>query len=304
MNPEPQGLYTWQKKRLPGRRKAVTIAIGVVGTDGVVIAADTQETIGATKTDESKMLIANRGIKMAKHGALAISGAGDGSYLDTLNQELCSSFMSRNWDMPSFASRAKKIVRSFHLDHVVPFGKFRDCPEIYVVAGAQLGDDICLWESDKSTFRPCRKYSAVGIGHAYARVMLRRYWTEMDVIKAASLAAFVIFKVKESVEACGNHTQIAIIKNGYAEYLSQPKIDMLEYAFDEYGAFETLAFQFILGLDLTEANIENELAKFSAKLRSIRTDIETTHRFDMARRRAGVRPTDEPEIRRPLRRPD
>ena len=108
----------------------MTIAIGVIANDGVVIAADTQETIGSTKTDESKMLIANRGMKGAEAGAFAISGSGEAGYLDTLNQDLCDSFIKRNWTMPTFTKQAKKVVKEFHNDHVVPFGKFRDCPEV------------------------------------------------------------------------------------------------------------------------------------------------------------------------------
>ncbi len=114
----------------------------------------------------------------------------------------------------------------------------------------------------------------------------------------ASLAAYVMFHVKRNVDGCGNQTQIVVIKGAYAQYLSQENINLLEYSFDQYAAYETLMAHFILGLDLTESKIEHELAKFAARLKKLRIDIHDAQRFQMTSYRAGIRPIDEPEITR------
>lgn len=277
----------------------MTIAIGLLAKDGLVMAADTQEIIGSTKTDESKLLIANRGLRQEKAGAIAVSGSGWSGHLDTINQEMCQLFLTRKrWTSEGIAAALKKKVKDFYLGHVSPFGNFpdHDRPDYTLVIAAQPNKDRLLFTSEKSTLRFSTKYTAVGLGQSHARALMRQYWTSMDATRAASLAAYVMFHVKRNVDGCGNQTQVVVIKDAYAQYISQENIDLLEYSFDQYAAYETLMAHFILGLDLTESKIEHELEKFGARLKKLRVDIHDAQRFHMTGRRAGVRPVDQPEI--------
>jgi hypothetical protein len=277
----------------------VTIAIGLLAKDGIVIAADTQETIGSMKMDDSKVLVANKGTKRQKAGAMVVSGAGDGGYLDTINQEVCELFLAKKWSKKSFTATVKRHVKKFHDEHVIPFAKYpsQERPELFLVIGTGFGSEQILLESDKSTVHPCRNYAAVGIGHMYARAMLRRYWVKTDTVKAASLAAYIMFHVKNNVEGCGNETQIVILKDGHAEYLSDRNISMLEHSFGEYQADEVLMLHFALGLDLRKPDIETELGVIGFQLKQTRRDMEMAQRFVLTGFRAGVRPVDQPQIR-------
>src|SRR5207247_11290193 len=81
-----------QVRRLPGRKR-MTIAIGLLATDGVVIAADTQESAGYPgdmKSSGTKILWALRSnaSNPPVTGAFAVSGAGTVGYLDAVNQKL------------------------------------------------------------------------------------------------------------------------------------------------------------------------------------------------------------------------
>jgi hypothetical protein len=285
-------------KRLP-ERKAVTIVIGLLAEDGIVVAADTQETIGSMKIDESKVLVANKGTKRQKAGALIVSGAGDGGYLDTINQEICDCFLSNKWDKKSFTNSIKRQLKQFHADHIIPFSMLpsHERPELSLVLGGQIGTNLLLLESDRSTIRPCRNYAAVGIGHTHARAMLRRYWVKLNTVKAASLAAYIMFNVKNNVDGCGNETQIVILKDGHAEYLSDRNIFMLEHSFREYQADEVLMLHFALGLDLRQPDMDSELVMFGRTLKQTRRDIEMAQRFELSGFRAGVRPVDQPQVK-------
>lgn len=275
----------------------MTIAIGLLASDGLVVAADTQEIVGTMKSDESKLLIANRGLEKQKAGALAITGAGDAGYLDSINMEVCTKFVSRkSW---SFEKVVKKQVKDFYQDHVVPFGKFpdHDRPQLALIAGADVGRYRALWVSEKSTFSGPKKYCAVGLGRAQATVMLRRYYASMDTVRAASLAAYIIFHVKHSVDGCGNETQIVIVKDGYAAHVSPSNIQLMEHYFEELAAYENQLLHFGIGMELPEEKVDHTLARFSSLLLKNRENIMQCQEFKMSSYRRGARPVDQPEVR-------
>jgi len=278
----------------------VTIAIGIIARDGLVIAADTQETVGGHKSDESKLLVANQGLAKEKLGAMAVTGAGDAGYLDSLNQELCAAFLSKKkWPKDSLLRKTKKVVRQFHDDNVVPYAKWpeHDRPQLSLVIAAQTDKINALWSTDRSAVSMAKRYCAVGLGSAYAQVMLRRFWTKMDTVKAASLAAYVIFHVKNTVDGCGKQTQIVILKDGFASWISQSNLNLLEGAFDNYVTHENLMLHFILGLDLRQPNIEHELTVFGLRLKKNREDINSAQEFVMTSYRSGETPVDQPEMK-------
>src|SRR5256885_14749833 len=85
--PEPrEGLCTW-RKRLSGRRKAVTIIAGFKSYEGIVICADTQETVEHAKRNVPKLRF-----EPANHAkgstddlaALFCGSSNDGPYVDKL----------------------------------------------------------------------------------------------------------------------------------------------------------------------------------------------------------------------------
>lgn len=280
----------------------MTIAVGILATDGVVIAADTQETVGSHKADESKILIANQGLERGKAGAMAVTGSGDAGYLDSLNQELCGAFLKKKtWQGATLLTKTKKIVREFHDDHIVPYARFpeHDRPQVNLVIGTQYEDRYGLWTSEKSTLSISRKFGAVGLGRAYAQVMLKRFWAPMTAVQAASLAAFVIFHVKNSVDGCGNQTQIVIIKDRFAKWVGQPNIDLLENAYGEYATHENLMLHFILGLDLRQPDLKNEMMVFCSRLQQDRKHIHEAQEFTMTSFHAGRPELDQPEMVRP-----
>ena len=97
----------------------MTIAIGLLASDGIVLAADTQEIVGSMKSDESKLIVANRGAEKEKAGALAITGAGDAGYLDSINMEICTAFVAgKSWTGARLLAKLKKQVKEFHLEVV------------------------------------------------------------------------------------------------------------------------------------------------------------------------------------------
>jgi hypothetical protein len=86
------------------------------------------------------------------------------------------------------------------------------------------------------------------------------------------------------------------LKDGFAKWVSQSNISLLEAAFDAYATHENLLLHFILGLDLRHADMKNELLAFSSKLQRSRNDIHSAQEFTLTSFRAGESPLDQPEM--------
>src|ERR1700693_911466 len=96
------------KPRL-SRRKPMTIALGLIADDGVVIAADRQETEGEQKKDQHKI----ESLWAVPVGSLLVSGAGNGPYLDSMTQRLyhCFGVDGLEWDL------ADEMTEKFRQTH-------------------------------------------------------------------------------------------------------------------------------------------------------------------------------------------
>src|SRR5688500_20129682 len=81
------------KKRTP-EVKRMTIAVGIIASDGIVIAADTEESYGSTaKISGNKILL-----RSSADGDMAISGSGNAYYIDAVAQELEDEFLKQPID--------------------------------------------------------------------------------------------------------------------------------------------------------------------------------------------------------------
>src|SRR5438128_1271378 len=98
----------------------MTIALGLLATDSVVIAADSQETyFGGRKTDVEKILTGFHLKAEAEDdaGAIATSGAGESGYLDYIQEEIVAAFRDHPEEtLPEFNNRLKGVMLDFYRD--------------------------------------------------------------------------------------------------------------------------------------------------------------------------------------------
>src|SRR5438105_931077 len=102
-------------RRLP-ERKRMTIALGILAPDGVVIAADTQETygLGWSKYEANKIVSLR---KRDGVGAMAASGGGDAGYLDALHQDYLDEYQTGPHD-DALQERLQNRLTTFYEHHV------------------------------------------------------------------------------------------------------------------------------------------------------------------------------------------
>jgi len=234
----------------------MTIAIGILAKDGVVIAADSQLTIqNIWKGSHGKIMALER-VKMPGGflGACVVTGAtSDFPYLVSLGQEILGAFELQSHSDPeqSLEAPLRKVVRRFETHHVVPYRDVVDIAvETIVATSRPFGDE--LWSTKRSTLSSHSGYVAVGIGAAHADALLQRLWRrpQYDVAAAAALAVFVALSVKESVDGCGKVTNVVMLQDSAFHQMPQSLVGRLEEQFSEYfQAHEPQLVRLMLGVE-------------------------------------------------------
>jgi hypothetical protein len=169
-------------------------------------------------------------------------------------------------------------LHDFYSKHVIPFASFPDSDrpqDFYLLIGTQCGHRTTLWATDTTTVRYCMPYGAVGAGGMYAKMLLNRLWSRMDVDLAQIVAAYVVYCVKETIEGCGKSTHVVRLKDGHAQYMQTTDVQRLEELFKHWEGIETRALHHVLGYQYTDPAAD--FADVSSWLESLRRDFAVFH---------------------------
>jgi hypothetical protein len=219
----------------------MTIALGLIADDGVVIAADRQETEGERKKDERKV----GSLWAPGIGSFIVSGAGNGPYIDSMITRLHVCFGAKVWkwgDAEEMTGSFKDSHSKFYSDSVLPFAGYQpyERPDYELLFGCSIKDRHLLWYSHKLTLNRVEGYRAVGIGASTAESLLKKFYVARLPLRVAiSLAAFVVYEVKNSVEGCGFGTDVMFTEYGTPPSSITPQMMMqMETAFSQFRLLE------------------------------------------------------------------
>jgi hypothetical protein len=231
----------------------MTIALGMLARDGIVMAADTQESAGYWKRDHGKIVAlghrASRGRRGRRWNHCLISGAGSGPHIDGLSKLLQEAFESR----PANVEAAlRSIVQRFYVDQMLPFAAYplNERPDISLLVACDYRRKTSLWTSQENMFNAAGVYDAVGIGADMALTILGRCYRLpiLDVPHSVLLAAYVMAQVKDSIEGCGKATDIYYVRRNASGYVPRQHTEELERAMGSYVSYaEPWALREIIG---------------------------------------------------------
>jgi hypothetical protein len=251
----------------------MTIGLGILASDGVVIAADTQETAGYFKGFALKIhsAMTHTNPHSTVQSAVAITGSGPGVYLDAVADEIIRDF-DRNQDSSIVAleSHLRERVEDFWARHVA--NKPDHLAKAFdLIIGAQIEGQHALWLTEASVVKPSMGFESVGTGSPYARMAIQYRAINMDVQSAAILAILGVAQAKEHDTDCGKNTTVTFLKNNLAYRMRPHQVVEAEKLFNQYAGIEYSAFVYALGSesfdDLDDAEWPGKLTQALRKLR-------------------------------------
>lgn len=223
----------------------MTIAIGILASDGLVVAADTQETMGTWKLKHGKvsaMVAADQTPKAdgKSRRSCLVTGAGQGHHIDVMSRTLLNTWgKNKAWTDAQMKQSFNDSLHEFYGKHVLPFAAYpaEDRPDFQLVVGCNWPSPTLL-VSEGNLFKVVWPFVAVGIGCMVATTLLTRFYKSpmLDVRSAVLLASYVMFHVKDSQEGCGKDTDIAGIADGEFFMLSRKETKALEDAMQEFSS--------------------------------------------------------------------
>jgi len=198
--------------RLP-KRKAVTIAAGYYFNGGIILCADTQETVGIAKTWSPKLIVEpneNIGKDSRDDLMIAVAGSGDGPMIDKL--------VERAWkdvkDAPTFEDACIRMELSIEATYE-HYGKIFQAgyvPSAQLVYGVKMQGQSKLFGAEGPIVNEKRGYASVGAGYYMADFLASRMHQRfLPGPQVLLLAAYTIFQCKEHVDGCGGDTHIAVL---------------------------------------------------------------------------------------------
>lgn len=217
----------------------MTIALGIMATDGVVVAADRQITVeNYWKGQRGKILGCYYGGTESTHGAcLVTGGASRTSHLQWLGSELAQEFLQIKNSVTGhdeIQARLAEVVHGFHLKQIAPTPGL---VEVEMLIAFQREEHYaCLLSTNLGVTNEHWDYAAVGVGAPHAYSWLSKLWKlgANDVAATVAMAAFVTWSANRTVDGCGEFMDINYIRANSLVRIPSAMIRRLEAVFESY----------------------------------------------------------------------
>ncbi len=247
------------KQRLESAKR-MTIVFGILQSNSIVFAADTEETGAFLKLSTPKLYSYSR-----DNGEnLVVGGAGSPFSVDTLHQRLGKSFVA---DSASFEGVAEAIIKQFYDEHVATQPDL----DFWLILGCsfKVGGDKYehrLWISENGSLRDANGIAAIGIGKEVARTLLSRYAIRARLPITELSAVHILRLVKEQAQYCGKESMIWSLCGQDVFAMSNKHIQRAEELSRRYDELSRHLFSALFAT-------ESSLPFIDSKLRILRSDF-------------------------------
>lgn len=256
----------------------MTIALGMLASNGLVIAADMQETRGYTKIKRSKVAMVLTAHSLDTRETTArcciVTGSGTAHHLNTVGHQLMQCVANGEDKADDvLISELTSIVAEYYCAHIAPFSNFpADIrPDFEIILG--MGRRLFVSQYDVLS-EVTTPFVTVGVGATVADPLLTYFYQSPrpDVRSAVLLSAYAIFRAKDSVEGYGKTTEIVGIIDGNIFQIPREDVHDLERAISNYSTnVEPAMLRSLTGIATAKQRKESSTA--TAKLRKIIGDI-------------------------------
>jgi hypothetical protein len=268
----------------------VTAIIGLRGFPGVVLCADSEETIsGYSKKQVDK-------IEQWVHEPFrfSIGAAGCGHYADMLAASIAEELLKVDtFDLARIHGAIQSELLAFHETHIWPRVNQESAVEssvqLIIVVQPLPSGQVEIIETKETAVLPLTKrcYVSIGVGSHLADYILERVFTpssgEAHILAAAH---YVLREVTDNIAGCGKEPNIALYRNdGTTDWLFFEEVEQLEDALDSWADIHKKTFSAVTDTGPTERCFMNidQVIEDLPKVRALFSDA-TESRVERERR--------------------
>lgn len=216
----------------PKRRQYVTIAAGIVASDGLILAADSHESVDDyLKVFRPKLVDIPL---MSSELKCVIAGAGDGPFIDMLVERISDALELSNPYTPEAKQQIQGAI-THTCDEIWPhYTTQPDKPQASLLIGVRGNDGLALYEAGVPMIKTVDRYSYIGSGRVLALYKSKQLMPEfLPLDSAVSLTAHILDLVKKNAERCGGDTNIiTLTSDGIVEHKTQEEIETAEKGYE------------------------------------------------------------------------
>lgn len=276
----PLTLANPKPKRLP-ERNAVTIIAGFKCSEGIVLCADTQETVegGVSKRNVPKLRYEPSeqygAIRFPDHDAdfaVAFCGAGNGPFIDKLVESAWQEAQACT-SIDEVCSEIEKSIK----DNYKEFGQIYQpgyCPNAQLIYGVKMHGNSKLFTANGAVVNERHEYESHGIGYYMADFLAGRMFDSfLNIHQCVILAAYILFQCREHVDGCGGESHIAVLQdNGPSGLVARNRIEavtkLLDWTDRQTGELIIQA----ANLDFENIDLAKKFIEVSASMNQFRND--------------------------------
>lgn len=190
----------------------MTICAGFKSMYGVVLCADSQETIGALKLDVPKMVVRPSVGEADDRVRMAFAGAGDGPFIDKLTEKMwAAAEAGPGMSMEEIFSRIEDANIEWHRRLWEPYGA-GSRPEAEILIALYAERKVNLYKATGPIINELDDYGFVGVGTELGSFLAERVRSGFDSLEEnVAVCVFILENAKKYVDSCGGETQLAVL---------------------------------------------------------------------------------------------
>jgi len=253
----------------------VTIAAGFCCQDGIVLCADTQETIpGYLKSSTQKLFRYE-----LDHLTASFTGSGDSILIDMEVQEIVEAFaLKKVSDWHQAKNEIKSVLAEIFKKRISPYAAFKEepRPNAQLLIALQFDDSALLFRTTGTFVKYVTGAECVGVGDILFYALRDRLYHETYTLAQTSrLAIHILNRVKQNTDGCGGNTDMLLLRSTGRKLAGIPTDDIadLETKFDGFDdAVKKLLLTFP-DSTISQDDFEKLIAQFRLDLLSLRSSL-------------------------------
>lgn len=195
----------------------MTIVAGFKSYEGIVLCADTQETVGFSKRNVPKLRFepndkADKGVPKDDLAVAFCGATNNGAFMDEM-VDLAWEEVQNATSLDEASDLIRRSIKSYHAEATKNY-QVGHLPDTELIYGIKMFGDSRLFYSLGPAVTRRDQYATGGIGAYMADFLASRMYKDyLPLRQCLILAVYSLFQAKEHVEGCGGNSHIAILRN-------------------------------------------------------------------------------------------